>query len=132
MSDAVESKIRIMLIDDNPTFLRVAADFLKRYDDLAIVGTAGGGEEALTRLLDLQPHVVLLDLAMPGLSGLETIPRLRALMPRLGIVVLTMLNDAAYRQAVLAAGADDYVPKATMYTNLLPAIRQAVSVVPLT
>ena len=129
MSDGVWSKIRIMLIDDNPTFLRVATDFLRRYDDLSVVGAVGGGEEALAQLLDVEPHVVLLDLAMPGLSGLETIPRLRALMPHLGIVILTMLDDDTYRRAVLAAGADDYVRKASMYTDLLPAIRQAVSTV---
>lgn len=127
MSDAVGSKIRIMLVDDNPTFLRVATAFLQRHDDLLVVGAVEGGEEALAQLLDIQPHVVLLDLAMPGLSGMETIPRLRAAMPHLGIVVLTMLDDSAYRQAVLAAGADGYVRKASMYTDLLPAIRQVVS-----
>ena len=130
MSDPAGSKIRVLLIDDSPTFLRVATEFLMRYDSLAVVGVMHGGGEALDQLLDLKPHVILLDLAMPGLSGMEAIPRLRSLMPHLGIVVLTMLDGNAYHQAVLAAGADSFVSKTTMYTDLLPAIRRAAKLVP--
>jgi len=61
---------------------------------------------------------------MPGLSGLETIPRLRAMLPEVSIIALTLLDAKVYRQAALAAGADDFVPKANLSTDLLPAIRR--------
>lgn len=116
--------ISVLLVDNNPRFLRIATRFLQEHDDVTVVGAAGGGEEALALAQDLQPDMVLIDLAMPGLSGLETIPRLRAVLPKVGIIVLTMLDINSYRQAALAAGANDLVPKVTLNTDLLPAIRR--------
>ncbi len=116
--------ISVLLVDDNPAFLRIVTRFLKAHDDVMVVGAAGGGEEALILTQDLQPDIVLIDLAMPGLSGLETIPRLRAVLPEVGIIALTVLDIDSYRQAALAAGVNDFVPKASLNTDLLPAIRR--------
>jgi two-component system nitrate/nitrite response regulator NarL len=121
-----DSKISVLLVDDHEAFLRVATEFLQRHDELAIVGAARGGEEALTLAQDLRPQVILIDLNMPGLSGLETIARLRAMLPEVSIIALTLLDPKAYRQAALAAGADDFVPKANLSTDLLPAIQRVV------
>jgi DNA-binding NarL/FixJ family response regulator len=116
--------ISILLVDDNPSFLRIATRFLQEHDDVVVVGTAGGGEEALALAEDQQPDIVLIDLAMPGLSGLATIPLLRIVLPEVGIIALTVLDTNGYRQAALAAGANDFVPKANLDTDLLPAIRR--------
>jgi DNA-binding NarL/FixJ family response regulator len=122
--------ISVLLVDDNPAFLRIATRFLQEHDDVAVVGAAGGGEEALALAEDLEPDIVLIDLAMPGLSGLETIPRLRAMLPAGGIIALTMLDTNSYWQAALAAGADDFVPKVSLDTDLLPAIRRVAQADP--
>ena len=119
-------KVRVLLVDDHEAFLHVATEFLQRHDELTVVGAARGGEEALTQAQDLRPQVILVDLNMPGLSGLETIPRLRAMLPEVGIIALTLLDPKAYRQAALAAGADDFVLKANLSTHLLPSIRRVV------
>jgi DNA-binding NarL/FixJ family response regulator len=66
----------------------------------------------------------VIDLAMPSLSGLETIPRLRAVLPEVGIIALTVLDTNGYREAALAAGANDFVAKASLDTDLLLAIRR--------
>ncbi len=118
--------IRVMLVDDNPTFLHIATSFLKEHyrDELEIVGTARAGEEALVQVRHLRPHVVLMDLAMPGMGGLEAIRCLNVLRPGVGIIALTLLGDAGYREAALAAGADEFVSKQAMITDLLPAIRR--------
>ncbi|MBI4199224.1 MAG: response regulator transcription factor [Chloroflexi bacterium] len=118
--------VSILLVDDNPTFLRILVRFLEVHhqNEVVIVGTAGGGEEALAKVQDLRPQVVLLDLAMPGLSGLEAIPRLRSTLPDVGIIALTLLDPNGYRKAALAAGANEFVAKATLATDLLPAIRR--------
>jgi DNA-binding NarL/FixJ family response regulator len=114
-------KIRVLLVDDNEPFLHVATDFLQRQHELTVVGAICGGEEALAQAQDLQPQVILIGLERPGL---ETVTRLRNMLPGVGIIALTLLEGNAYRQAALAAGADDLVPKARLTSELLPAIRR--------
>ena len=117
--------VRVLLVDDNPTFLRIATRYLEEHEEIAVVASLSGGAEALASVEELRPDVALIDLAMPDLSGLEVIPRLRAARPELGIIALTFLDTDGYRQAALAAGADEFVPKATLITELIPAIRRA-------
>ena len=119
--------ISILLVDDSPSFLGILARFLGEQfaDEVIILGTALGGEEALTKFQALRPDVVVLDLVMPGLSGLETIPRLCRLSREVGIVAMTLWGTDAYRQAAYAAGADAFVSKDALATDLLPAIRRA-------
>jgi DNA-binding NarL/FixJ family response regulator len=122
--------ISVLLVDDNPAFLRIATRFLQKHDDTVVIGTADGGEEALALAQDLQPDIVLVDLAMPGVSGLETIPRLRAILPKVGIIALTVLDTNSYLQAAIEAGANDFIPKASLNTDLLPAIRRVAQTDP--
>jgi DNA-binding NarL/FixJ family response regulator len=122
-------KIRVLLVDDHEPFLRIATEFLQRHHELVVVGTAREGKEALAQAQALSPQVILLDLNMPGLNGLETIPRLRVMLPQAGIIALTLLDPRTYRQAALAAGADDFVAKANLTTDLLPAIRRVAKIV---
>jgi len=117
-----EPEIGILLVDDNPTFLRIAAEFLKRQAALQVVGTAGGGQEALTLAAVLQPGVIVIDLDMPGMSGLEAIRRLRTALPHARIIALTLLDSSVFKQIAFTAGANGYVPKSSLVTDLLPAI----------
>jgi DNA-binding NarL/FixJ family response regulator len=116
-------KIRVLVVDDNEAFLRVATDFLQRHDDLIVVGAICGDEEALAQVQDLQPRVILIGLEGPAL---ETISGLRKMLPGVGIITLTLLEGNAYRQAALAAGADELVRKAELTTDLVPAIRRVM------
>jgi len=118
--------VRVLLVDDNPTFLRIAARFLEQEhcQEVVVVGTATGGEDALAKAKHLAPQVVLLDLMMPGMNGLEVIPRLKAMLPEVYIVALTLLDTSSYRSAALSAGADAFIAKTAMNTELLPAIRR--------
>lgn len=118
--------ISVLLVDDNPTFLRVATRFLQEHcnNEVEVIGVAGGGRQALTQAVELQPQVVVLDLIMPDLHGLKVIPLLREVLPEVGIIILTLHDIDSYREAALEAGADAFVPKAALTTNLLPTIRQ--------
>jgi two-component system response regulator DesR len=119
------SRTSVLLVDDNLTFLRIVTRFLEAHDDIVVVGAVGGGEEALTQVRDLEPDIVLIDIAMPNLmGGLQFIPRLRAALPGVGVIALTLIGTDGYRQAALEAGADDFVPKAAMGADLLSAIRR--------
>jgi DNA-binding NarL/FixJ family response regulator len=97
---------------------------LERHHNLIVIGAICGGEEALDQALELQPQAILVGLDMPGLTGLETIPRLRNALSGVGIIAATLLNSNAYRQAMMVAGADDLVRKAELIADLLPAIRR--------
>jgi DNA-binding NarL/FixJ family response regulator len=114
----------LLIVDDNSFFRRLATRFLSQVADLEVVGAAASVEEAVLKAQELRPHVALVDLNMPHSSGLALIPRLRELVPDLKIVVLTLWDSDSYRQAALAAGADDFVPKAEINTALLPVLRR--------
>jgi DNA-binding NarL/FixJ family response regulator len=88
---------------------------------LTVVGAICWGEEALAQVQDPQPLVILMCLDRPSL---EILPYLRNMLLGVGIVALTLLEGNAYRQTVMAAGADDVVRKAVLTTELLPAIRR--------
>jgi CheY-like chemotaxis protein len=116
--------ISVMLVDDNKTFLRVMAEFLEAQGDMQVVYTSDDGREALSRVPALQPQVVLADLAMPGMHGLEFIPRLRDCLPEVSIIALSVMDSRYFQNAALSAGANAFVSKAQVHTDLLPAIRQ--------
>ena len=118
--------ISVLLIDDSVTFLHATTQFLEAHEGIVVAGTADNGNDALKQAEKLRPQVILSDLAMPGLPGLQTIPKLREILPEAGIIALTVMNTNSFRQAALAAGADDFAPKATLTTDLLPAIQRVM------
>ena len=126
MDQEWERKVFVLLSDEQDSFLRAATDFLQRDDELIVIGSACEGAEALVQAQNLRPRVVLLDPSLTGGGGLEIIRHWRNLLPDARIIVLTLMDSSTYRLASLAAGADDFVSKATMVTDLLPAIRRVI------
>lgn len=122
-------KISVLMVDDEPTFLRIAQLFLETHYDqeIEILGTARSGEECLAKAQLLAPQVILIDLNMPGLSGLQTIPLIRIMYPEMRIIALTLNDGEKSRRAVMAAGGNALVSKASMSTDLMPAIRQVMA-----
>jgi len=118
--------VSVLLVDDSPIFLRFATRFLEESDhgEVVVVGAARGGVEALAEARRLRPQVILLDLRMPGISGLDALPLLRDALPEAGIIAVSLFDAGVYRRAALAAGADDFVSKETLGADLLPAIRR--------
>jgi DNA-binding NarL/FixJ family response regulator len=121
-----ELGVRILVADASFTFLRVMTRFLCERSSAVVVGALGGGEDVLSNAQHLQPQIILIDPFTPmgNKSGLEVVSRLRAALPQVGIIVLTLMSSNDYRQAALAAGADDFVPKTAVYTDLLPVIQR--------
>jgi DNA-binding NarL/FixJ family response regulator len=121
--------MRIFLIDDSLAFLKVAARFLREglRDEVMIVGQETDCETALAQVAEMRPNIILLDLNMPGLNGLDAIPLLRARLPQARIIALTLLEANGYQTAALDAGADAFVSKSNMGNGLLPVIRQLMS-----
>lgn len=116
------SHTSVMLIDDNPKFLRIASLFLEGNDEVTVVSSLNGGTDALAKANELRPDIVIVDLAMPDVPGLEVIPSIRKELPDTGIIALTLYDTDTYRQAALAAGADSFIAKSSMHVDLFPAI----------
>jgi DNA-binding NarL/FixJ family response regulator len=116
--------ISVLLVDDSRDFLRIAARFLEAHEHIAVVGAVDNAREALAELPRLRPDIIVIDLEMPEVSGLETIPQLRAELPQAGIVALTLLDEDAYRKAALDAGADAFVSKDRAAADLLPVVHR--------
>jgi DNA-binding NarL/FixJ family response regulator len=120
-----QNRMHILFIAGNPAFRPVVTRFLGECDELSLVDIIPASGKVLAQAQDLRPQVILLDLDTSDQTGLETIYNLRALLPEAGIVGLSLLDAEGYRQAVLAAGANDLVLKSSLRTDLLPAIRRA-------
>lgn len=114
--------ITVMLVDNHPVFTDIAVRYLTQ-NGIAVVGTASEGQAALVQARALKPDVIVLDLNLPGVGGLDLIPRLRALQPEVAIVVLTLQTAPAYQTAAMTAGSDGFVTKRAVATDLLPVIR---------
>lgn len=120
-------QIRLLLVDNHPTFLRLAAAFLHEHysGEVAVVGTLPTVRKNLTPVEALHPDVVVFDPYSPARSAKGILPVLRAALPGVGLVVLSARSEGAYRRAALAAGADEFVDKADIVAELMPAIRRA-------
>lgn len=115
--------LRVVLVDDHPMLRRGLRSLLEEVGGATVVGEAGDGESAIALALELEPDVVVMDLAMPGMSGIEATRRLADARPDLGVLVLTMSDDDASVFAALRAGARGYVLKGQAGTEFLDAVR---------
>jgi len=115
--------IRILLADDHPVVRDGLAAMLATQPDFEVVGEAGNGAEALTEAARLHPDVVLMDLEMPELDGIEAIRRLRAIDPAVQVVVLTAFDTDERIVGAIQAGAQGYLLKGAPRAEIFAAIR---------
>ena len=108
--------LRILVVDDEPNVLEMLVEYV-RGKGFEVLGVADG-EEALRRLPEFRPHLVLLDLFLPGLSGLETLQRIRALRRETRVVVVSGTEDVEIARRAVALGAVEYVTKPVDFTYL--------------
>lgn len=119
-------RIRVLLVDSNADFGSALDSFLRHRSSgrVSLVGNVVRGEDALFQARDLRPEIVLLDLNLPGQPALEVIPRLKVELPQVQVIVLTLYDQAIYREKSLQAGADAFVSKGALCADLLPAIQR--------
>jgi NarL family two-component system response regulator LiaR len=119
--------IRVMLVDDHNVVRSGLATFIKAYDDLALVGEAKNGLEALNLCHKKKPDVILMDLIMPEMDGIAATRTILGEYPDIKIIAMTSFEEEALVQGVLAAGAISYLIKNVTSDELAKAIRDAVS-----
>ena len=122
------SKIRVLLVDDSPEFLKLATQFLATVQEIDPVGVALTGQDALVLAVGLQPDLILMDLVMPEMNGLDATRQIKAMPDPPIVIVLTGHDTSEYRRAAATAGADGFMYKPELFTDLLPLMRRLTTV----
>lgn len=117
--------LRILLVDDHPLVRNGLRALLSSVPAMSVVGEAANGREAITQALELQPDIILMDLHMPELNGVEATRQIVQASPHIGILVLTMLEDDVSVFAAMRAGARGYLLKGADQAEVLRAISVA-------
>ncbi len=117
------AKLRVMIVDDHGILRAGIRSLLESESDIEVVGEAGRGEEAIEKAKRLQPGLVLMDIAMPGMSGIEATRQIKKELPDTGVLILTMHDDEEFFFPVLRAGASGYIMKDARPQELLYAIK---------
>ena len=116
-------KIRVLIVDDHAILREGVRALLKLHDDVEVVGEAADGKQAIAQVEALDPDVVLMDIAMPGLGGIEASLEMKKLGKRAKILILSQYEDREYVRRLLKAGVSGYVLKKSAGSELANAIR---------
>lgn len=119
--------IRLMLVDDHPLMLLGISSMLDGKADIQVVGTAGNGQEALTKARELNPDVMMLDIVMPGMDGVELARQMRAELPDVRLLVLSSDTSLATLEPLLGIGIDGFLPKSSESAVMLEAVRSVAA-----
>lgn len=120
----MSARIRVMLADDHAVVRAGYRFFLENIDDIEVVAEAASGEDALARYADVAPDVLVMDLTMPGIGGMEAIRQLLATYPQARVLVFSMHENAALVEHALQAGASGYISKNSSPETLTTAVRR--------
>ena len=118
--------MRIIVADDDRIIRTMIRGLLEKEPDLEVVAEASDGEEAVAKSLELEPDLVLMDISMPRLNGIEATARLAGVKPGLAIIALSVHQGQHYVQAMHKAGAKGYVLKNQASTELVPMVRKTM------
>jgi DNA-binding NarL/FixJ family response regulator len=119
--------IRVVLADDHSVVRKGVREFLEEEPDIDVIGEASDGVQAVALATELQPDVVVMDIKMPQLSGVDATKRIRSVAPKVRVLALTAYDDDPYIFGLLEAGASGYVLKTAESSELIRAIRAVAS-----
>ena len=116
-------KTRILLADDHPLLREAMRSSIDQQEDMEVVGEAGDGDEAVRLSLEMEPDIVIMDIVMPGLNGIEASKRIKTTNPATAVLILTGYDDDRYVLGLLEAGAAGYLLKSARIRDVVEAIR---------
>jgi two-component system response regulator NreC len=116
-------KIKVLVADDHTILRQGIKSLLANEEEIEVIGEAKNGREVLTIVEETLPDIILMDIAMPGLNGLEATRRIKKKFPRMKVLVLTMYTNEEYIFQILNAGANGYLVKETAFQDLISAIK---------
>ena len=122
------SKIKVLIVDDHQIVRDGIKRILKDEDDIELIGTVGSGKEALDFIKGDNPDILITDLSMPNMSGIELTEKLKKLYPDIKVLILSMFNNEEYIVSSIQAGAKGYLPKQDSTTEILLEAIRTISV----
>lgn len=120
-----EMRVRVLVVDDHPAFRKALTSALRLVGDIEVAGEAGGGVAACDQAEALRPDVVLMDLSMPDLSGIDAMKKIHESRPELPVVILTAHADPGVEREALEAGARGFLAKGTGLHDLVVTLHEA-------
>jgi len=117
--------LRVLVVDDHPAFRRALTSALKMVKDIEVAGEAGGGIAAAEQAAEVEPDLVLMDLSMPDLNGIEAMRRIHKKRPDLPVVILTAHADPGVEKEAREAGASGFLAKGTALEDLVLVLHEA-------
>jgi DNA-binding NarL/FixJ family response regulator len=122
-----DMSLRVLVVDDHPAFRRALTSALRMVDDIEVAGEAGGGVAACDQAEALAPDIVLMDLSMPDLSGIDAMKKIHETRPELPVVILTAHADEGVEREAREAGAIAFLAKGTGLRELVVTLQRAAS-----
>ena len=116
--------IKVLIVDDHALLRREVKELLEIYEEVQVVGEAGDGKEAITKVDELTPDIILMDIRMPQMDGIEATKLIKEKHPELNILVFSMYEDAEHVLKAINAGASGYIQKDVPIDKLVNAIKQ--------
>ena len=117
--------LRVLVVDDHPAFRRALTSALKMVDSIEVAGEAGGGIAATRRADEIEPDLVLMDLSMPDIDGIEAMRQIHEKKPDLPVVILTAHADPGVEREARAAGASGFLAKGVSLEDLVIVLHEA-------
>jgi DNA-binding NarL/FixJ family response regulator len=117
--------LRVLVVDDHPAFRRALTSALRLVKDVEVAGEAGGGVAATEQVEVLEPDLVLMDLSMPDLNGIEAMRRIHRKQPQIPVVILTAHADVGVEREARAAGASGFLAKGTPLEDIVLVLNDA-------
>ena len=117
--------MRVLVVDDHPAFRRALTSALRLVEDIEVAGEAGGGVAACEEAEQLEPDVIVMDLSMPDLSGIDAMKRMHETRPNLPVVILTAHADEGVEREAIEAGARGFLAKGTGLQDLVVVLHEA-------
>lgn len=115
-------KIRILLVDDSQRFRESALRFINTHINYSVLSWATSGEEAIKKIHQFNPDLILMDISMPGMGGLEATKVIKEIQSKTKVFILTISSGSEYNEEAFSAGADYFITKSDFATKLIPAI----------
>src|SRR5204862_6242973 len=127
VKEAQRNKKRILLVDDHPVLRKGLARLIDSKEEFVVCGEASTAVEAIALIRELEPDLVMVDIGLPGTSGIELTKTIHAEFPKLPVLILSMHEEALYATRALRAGATGYIVKQDAIDNIAAALREALN-----